>query len=123
MHVLKWNMCTAHSGKDNKVDSKQTCDVLSSVHGELLREMILEAQRTGSYFLDPTFPPDSSSLYVDPAKPPKGAAVKGWRRPIEFCPGDPYLFKDGVGAGDVMQGKLGDWYIIYIIRTHLLINL
>lgn len=120
----------AGSGFDEKYatkmieEKKSMNSLLDSDYAAQIQTAIIRCQQAGELFLDPTFPPNSSSLYKDPASQRGNTMVRRWRRPLEFCPGDPYLFKDGVSAGDVMQGKLGDcWFLgalaIVASRDHL----
>ena len=68
------------------------------------------------FFEDPDFLPEGKSLYFDPAKLPEHALppeeVK-WLRPkeIDGCE-TPELFRDGVSAGDIIQGNVNDCWIL-----------
>ena len=78
----------------------------------------MECQQSNKRWIDPTFKPDDSSLYIDPfnPKPPKDIYNREipivWLRPHEYIVGDYYLFKDKVAPGDVKQGALGDCWIM-----------
>jgi hypothetical protein len=75
------------------------------------QRIISECQRSGKKFTDPDFPPTDRSLYRDPSRKPAGSSCTGWKRLSELS-AKPQLFKDGVEAGDVIQGQLGDcWFL------------
>lgn len=61
-------------------------------------------------FEDPEFPAAASSIYKTGAGPHIDK-IAGWKRPSELAP-SPKLFVDGVEAGDVIQGALGDCYFL-----------
>ncbi|PAA80400.1 hypothetical protein BOX15_Mlig011844g2 [Macrostomum lignano] len=68
------------------------------LHRELIRE-----QRK---FVDPTFPPEASSLDANN----RGSDIE-WRRPTELV-SNPHLVVDGVSGSDVMQGERGNaWFV------------
>jgi hypothetical protein len=68
---------------------------------------------------DPHFPASDSSLYKNPNRPPDYADEEPrstygphpWYRPEEYTVAPDY-FKGGSGAGDVIQGSLGDCWLI-----------
>eukprot|EP01125_Pyxidicula_operculata_P004086 TRINITY_DN1585_c1_g1_i1.p1 TRINITY_DN1585_c1_g1~~TRINITY_DN1585_c1_g1_i1.p1 ORF type:complete len:1011 (+),score=266.75 TRINITY_DN1585_c1_g1_i1:116-3034(+) len=64
---------------------------------------------TNSKWEDPAFPPTNASLW--PEEPQKGSVIGRWSRPEYFAP-DPHLFVDGVDEGDVIQGAIGDCYLL-----------
>lgn len=74
------------------------------------QRIISECQRSGKKFTDPDFPPTDRSLYRDPSRP-SNSSCTGWKRLGELS-AKPQMFKDGVEAGDVIQGQLGDcWFL------------
>lgn len=99
---------------------------------EFEREIVSKLAE-GELYVDPTFAADGAALYADPASPPKGALSPDnvdWLRvnsnEIKGMP-EPETFKSGIGAGDVIQGALGDcWFIsamsILATRPELLDN-
>ena len=86
-------------------------------HPQLTSGVCLSAPccQVGAHFTDPEFPPEASSVYLDPFNPPDEAVPPDciqWLRVSEICPGDPQMFCDGVEAGDVVQGALSDCWIL-----------
>jgi hypothetical protein len=78
-----------------------------------LARILADCKRAGKKYTDPAFPPNDRSLYRDPNKPGGGggSSCTGWKRLGELSD-KPQLFKDGVEAGDVIQGQLGDcWFL------------
>mmetsp|Transcript_16174 Transcript_16174/g.21413 ORF Transcript_16174/g.21413 Transcript_16174/m.21413 type:complete len:978 (+) Transcript_16174:224-3157(+) len=74
----------------------------------------LEMEGRGRMFEDHSFPANNSSLYRNPSFVPEYDADEGsikWMRPGDFSQ-DPDYFKDGVTAGDVIQGRLGDCWLL-----------
>ena len=68
------------------------------------------------YYADPEFPPDDSSLYLDPLNPPEYAQeepIVEWKRPQEiYMQDEPMMIVDGIEPADVKQGILGDcWFL------------
>ncbi|KAK0056938.1 calpain-9, partial [Biomphalaria pfeifferi] len=72
-----------------------------------------ELLKQGRLFVDPDFPPDTSSLYTD-GTPKRGNAPPGeiaWKRPKSLVK-KPEFIVDGVDRNDLDQGDLGDcWFI------------
>ncbi|KAH9519602.1 hypothetical protein Btru_003120 [Bulinus truncatus] len=69
--------------------------------------------KSGKLFVDPEFPPDVTSLYID-GKPPEedvhGGNIK-WKRPKDLVQ-NPEFIVDGADRNDLDQGELGDcWFI------------
>jgi hypothetical protein len=63
-------------------------------------------------FVDPDFPPQDSSLYIDVKSPPPNVAPVQWKRPKDFGVDNPVLFSRPPQATDIRQGQLGDcWFI------------
>eukprot|EP01114_Cavostelium_apophysatum_P007275 TRINITY_DN1929_c0_g1_i1.p1 TRINITY_DN1929_c0_g1~~TRINITY_DN1929_c0_g1_i1.p1 ORF type:complete len:718 (-),score=206.71 TRINITY_DN1929_c0_g1_i1:60-2213(-) len=81
----------------------------SSSHEQLEKEIIDFCRKNNSKFEDKQFVADNFALYKTGTGP--HTKVAQWKRPSEFCP-DPKLFVDGVEAGDVIQGALGDCYFL-----------
>ena len=79
-------------------------------------------------FVDASFPTSRKSLYFTA---PRDAddPIQSWKRPRDFCKQKPLaLFLDGVAAGDVQQGMLGDcWFLgalsVVAMRSELLEHL
>lgn len=68
---------------------------------------------------DPDFPHDDRSIYKDAKKHTKDAEGKwtstyDWKRMVDVCGGEKEarLFVDGSSSGDVVQGALGDCYVL-----------
>lgn len=67
----------------------------------------------GKRFIDREFPPAISSLVLDSSVTRRIDASKiTWRRAAEVFGVQPRLFVDGVAPGDVVQGALGNCYLI-----------
>jgi len=86
---------------------------------------MLDAKGDGSLWEDPDFPPSDASLYKNPNRLPEYAedeprATYGphpWVRPHEWAredgqTNDPDYFKDETESGDVIQGTLGDCWLL-----------
>mmetsp|Transcript_25369 Transcript_25369/g.44310 ORF Transcript_25369/g.44310 Transcript_25369/m.44310 type:complete len:179 (+) Transcript_25369:111-647(+) len=74
----------------------------------------LEMEGRGRMFEDHSFPANNSSLYRNPSFVPEYDVDEGsikWMRPGDYSQ-DPDYFKDGVSAGDVIQGRLGDCWLL-----------
>lgn len=82
---------------------------------KVLRASIRKRFReTGQKYEDPDFRADMSSVYPrPPAKqyPHLGKKISQWLRPCDLVE-DPQMFCNGVEAGDVIQGVLGDCYFL-----------
>eukprot|EP00002_Diphylleia_rotans_P030029 TRINITY_DN6149_c0_g1_i6.p1 TRINITY_DN6149_c0_g1~~TRINITY_DN6149_c0_g1_i6.p1 ORF type:complete len:1182 (+),score=204.47 TRINITY_DN6149_c0_g1_i6:110-3655(+) len=77
-------------------------------------ESILKSCRESkTRFTDTEFPATESSLYLDPNHPPDGcASVACWKRLVDIGYGKHQLFVDGAKDSDVIQGRLGDCYLL-----------
>ena len=67
------------------------------------------------HFLDPSFPPDDTSIYDKETEPKYPLQEKPvWKRPTEFME-DPKLFNDNIDPNDINQGALGNcWFLASI---------
>lgn len=70
-------------------------------------------------FEDKDFPHDDRSIYKDPAKHTKTAegtwtSTYDWKRLLDVCGGEKEarVFVDGSSSGDVVQGALGDCFLL-----------
>jgi hypothetical protein len=68
-------------------------------------------------YRDPDFPADIKSIFPDVSKADRNVVElisADWKRPglIVSQGAKPQLFIDDVNQGDVIQGALGDWYVI-----------
>jgi hypothetical protein len=77
-------------------------------------------------FRDADFPATAASLFRDPSVPWGGhpsvsAGGVVWKRPHEICTslgvGPPQLFVDGSDSSDVVQGLLGDCWLLSAIAV------
>jgi len=59
----------------------------------------------------PDFPPTAASLFHDPKEAHRNKLVTHWLRPMELT-AEASLFVDGVDEGDVIQGRLGNCYLL-----------
>jgi hypothetical protein len=73
--------------------------------------IIRQCKSTGKKWSDPDFPPTVASLFHDPKEAHRNKKVTHWLRPMELTP-DAALFVDGVEEGDVIQGRLGNCYLL-----------
>ncbi|XP_076948142.1 calpain-type cysteine protease DEK1-like isoform X2 [Bidens hawaiensis] len=71
-----------------------------------------------AHFTDQEFPPNDSSLFMDPDNPPsKLQVVSKWSKPTEIVNenqsgSNPCLFSGDANPSDVCQGRLGDcWFL------------
>ncbi|KAG8461989.1 hypothetical protein KFE25_014008 [Diacronema lutheri] len=83
---------------------------------------VLKQVRAGSLWTDPDFSPTDASLHgKGKPRPPSMAAVVAWLRPDEFAPlpaGSTHaLIVGDAAAGDVVQGALGDCYLLGALST------
>lgn len=92
----------------NLVKSDAAFDVDGKSFG-CLKEECLKKQKL---FEDPEFPADHTSLFF--SQRPKMRFE--WRRPHEICK-DPQLFVGGASRFDVMQGELGDCWLLAAIAS------
>ena len=94
---------------------------LEEKYGEEVKERQLDDP--SAMFEDPEFKPEAKSLYMN-GEPPADADEVQWLRPSEIAgtvKAEIQLFKDGVEAGDVVQGALADCWILSalsILATH-----
>ena len=67
------------------------------------------------HFLDPSFPPDDTSIYDKETEPKYPLQQKPvWKRPTEFME-DPKLFNESIDPNDINQGALGNcWFLASI---------
>lgn len=63
-------------------------------------------------FIDPSFQPDRSSLFMNPKAPPSTAVPIQWKRPQEFLAEPPQLFKGPPSPFTIQQGRLGDCWAL-----------
>jgi len=80
--------------------------------GKSFLEIKEECLRNKKLFEDPEFPAEDSSLFF--SQRPKMKFE--WRRPHEICR-DPELFVGGASRFDVMQGELGDCWLLAAIAS------
>lgn len=71
---------------------------------------------------DPDFPPNDASLFgAGKSRPASFPTVSAWLRPKEFAPlpaGEEHALVFGdAAAGDVVQGALGDCYLLGALST------
>jgi len=81
---------------------------------KLIDEIKAKFEADGSLFEDPDFPASDVSLYKDPTNPPeyaKDVPIVDWKRPHEIAT-NPQLVVDGMTPGDIMQGILGDCWLL-----------
>ncbi|KAK2145002.1 hypothetical protein LSH36_711g00022 [Paralvinella palmiformis] len=71
-------------------------------------ELVRECLRNRTLWEDPDFPPCDESMYFE-NRPPCGDVV--WRRPGDICD-NPQMFVEGASRMDVMQGVLGDCWLL-----------
>ncbi|KAJ8598668.1 hypothetical protein CTAYLR_003080 [Chrysophaeum taylorii] len=65
-------------------------------------------------YTDLTFPPLGGAVVYDPHDPLYEMTLGGdvvWRRPTSFC-SKPLLFENGIEPGDIIQGKLGNCWLL-----------
>lgn len=87
-----------------------------------LAKIVLQVQKEKQKFVDTEFPPSYSSIFIDPSEA-QGItfffnciyceiAQVFWKRTTELSK-DPFLFKEGVAAGDVRPETMLDdqWFI------------
>ena len=80
----------------------------------IIMGIIKKFDETGEMFEDEEFPANDASLYKDPVNPPdyaKDIAFVEWKRPQEIN-SNPQLVMDGISPGDVVQGILGDCWLL-----------
>ncbi|KAK2154313.1 hypothetical protein LSH36_271g04040 [Paralvinella palmiformis] len=71
-------------------------------------EVVNECLENGCLWEDPDFPACEESMYYD-SRPPCGEVE--WLRPGDIC-GDPQMFVEGASRLDVIQGVLGDCWLL-----------
>lgn len=78
-----------------------------------VQEVLAICAKSKKTFEDSLFPPCSESLYKDTGIMSR---LKSWdvvwRRPCEFCTGTPVTFDGESMPGDVLQGELGDCWLL-----------
>ncbi|KAJ1621409.1 hypothetical protein T492DRAFT_847053 [Pavlovales sp. CCMP2436] len=84
--------------------------------------VVLGQIRAGELWTDPDFPPTDASLYgKGRSRPLDMPTVSAWLRPAEFAPlpaGEQHSLVYGdAAAGDVVQGQLGDCYLLGALST------
>lgn len=101
----------------------QSDGITRVAHGDLSHRQIMDATRDGDLFVDQRFRADDPrTLFVtgrpEASTPPEvtecAKNIK-WLRPHEIAGTDPAqiaLVKGGADAGDVVQGRLGDCYLL-----------
>ena len=74
-------------------------------------------------FVDPMFPPTNQSLFSksDPCQFLQGAKDIIWKRGIDICE-HPNFFVDGASRFDIMQGELGDCWLLAAMANLTLHN-
>lgn len=78
-----------------------------------IAQLVDTCRRYKTNFVDPEFPPVSSSLYGDSADSNTDTrTLVTWRRPCEFMNGDFHLFEGLIEPSDIRQGILADsWFM------------
>eukprot|EP01128_Nolandella_sp_AFSM9_P006737 TRINITY_DN3534_c0_g1_i2.p1 TRINITY_DN3534_c0_g1~~TRINITY_DN3534_c0_g1_i2.p1 ORF type:complete len:1010 (-),score=203.23 TRINITY_DN3534_c0_g1_i2:69-2660(-) len=74
-----------------------------------LIDLVNQCKATGKKWEDPDFVAAPSSLF--PNNPERRTGILSWARPEEIS-SDYALFVDGVDEGDVIQGDIGDCYLL-----------
>ena len=104
--------------------SQPRLQLLVAHNSELVFE--LPPLTASSLFRDADFPATAASLFRDPSVPWGGhpsvsAGGVVWKRPHEICTslgvGPPQLFVDGSDSSDVVQGLLGDCWLLSAIAV------
>ncbi|KAL1526664.1 hypothetical protein AB1Y20_015368 [Prymnesium parvum] len=96
---------------------------LLAAHNPLRLELPLDTARRleaeDTLFVDPAFPANEHSLFRSPDDPPAGHPAPEtvrWLRPHELCQvagvDAPRLFVDSSSSSDVVQGALGDCWLL-----------
>jgi hypothetical protein len=75
-----------------------------------VQHALAEAAREGRLFEDVDFPADATSLFFS-SRPSAETSSFSWRRPSELC-AEPMVFVDGTSRRDVLQGTLGDCWLL-----------
>ena len=83
----------------------------------MMVEIEEQVRNSDQLWTDDQFPADDSSLYMNPLQPPDYADDTPnveWKRPHEIFTGEgkPMMMKEGLSAGDVKQGALGDCWLL-----------
>ena len=98
-------------------------DYESDEQAKLKETEIVRGLASGAVFEDPDFPCDGASLYRNQFQPPKGSlppAMVDWNRlnggEVAGC-ASPQTFIGGQTPGDVMQGALGDCWLLAAIAA------
>ena len=82
----------------------------SSATCQKYTDLLKDLKAQGKKFTDSDFPPDKSSL-APPADQGEYKDVVGWKRANEVFK-NPQLFEGKVEPNDIMQGNLGDCYLL-----------
>lgn len=85
---------------------------VTSYKGQKYAELKKDAIASGRPFEDPEFPAADSSLVYTKGK----AKNVEWKRPKSICD-DPKLFVDGVSSCDLIQGELGNCWLVAACST------
>ena len=92
-------------------DGEETSTVKHGVfmgqHFDTIRE---KCYKNGTLFVDPMFPPSNASLFLRQDKWDGDYGIE-WKRASELCE-NPKLFVDGASRFDIMQGELGDCWLL-----------
>jgi hypothetical protein len=76
------------------------------------------AEDMGDFFVDDAFPPNATSLYLDPLNPPKGSIPNESIKWFRICDGDledcatPTLCCNDASSCEINQGALGNTYFV-----------
>jgi hypothetical protein len=108
--------------------SQPRLQLLVSHNSELVFELppLVASAVASALFRDADFPATAASLFRDPSVPWGGhpsvsAGGVVWKRPHEICTslgvGPPQLFVDGSDSSDVVQGLLGDCWLLSAIAV------
>ena len=93
--------------EDGEETSTVKHGVFAGQHFHKIREKCLQS---GKLFVDPMFPPSNTSLFTKQSECQQNHNIK-WKRASEMCE-NPRLFVDGASRFDIMQGELGDCWLL-----------
>eukprot|EP01113_Clastostelium_recurvatum_P035007 TRINITY_DN4820_c0_g1_i7.p1 TRINITY_DN4820_c0_g1~~TRINITY_DN4820_c0_g1_i7.p1 ORF type:complete len:702 (-),score=94.14 TRINITY_DN4820_c0_g1_i7:79-2184(-) len=122
------SLAQTYASSSSDKDPSQQFNVRTSFHfpqplgqtqKDTIEALILHCVEWGDKFSDPEFPPEPSSLYIDPSQHVADEPII-WRRITDVCSA-PSLFINGVEPGDVIQGALGDCWLLgplSVIASH-----
>eukprot|EP00743_Colponemidia_sp_Colp-15_P002164 GILK01002349.1.p1 GENE.GILK01002349.1~~GILK01002349.1.p1 ORF type:complete len:1020 (-),score=203.00 GILK01002349.1:103-3162(-) len=103
---------------DEQYTNEESLDAVPLVeeqHGSEEDRIVERCIQAGGLFDDPDFPASVQSLYKSLERLPEYATqeptINRWLRPHEISD-EPQLFIEGSTAGDVMQGSLGDCFLL-----------